>query len=316
MGLCAVAVVPVHLRSTRDAAWLARGVEALAREPAVGRIVVVDDASPVPPPPLPRQAEVIALARNAGPASARNRGIERALTLGADAVLFTDHDCVCEPGWAGALVAALAAGHAGASGVTRALGRTLLDRYQDFAGAMNGRWALPSHGALLYGPSCNLAVRAEALAAVRFDEGFPSAAGEDLDFCHRLRRLGTIAFVPGAVVRHDFGYNGTLRGLGRFLGQIRRYASADPLLWEKHPELRALRSEACAAADLLAAAPPLDPDAYRRAALSRVRPRRLVPALFVLKHLSRAVYRRGQRLPARWRAPETGPALPGSPAPV
>ena len=62
-----------------------------------------------------------------------------------------------------------------------------------FAGALNGRWALPGHQELIYGPSCNLGVRAEVLAQVRFDERFPAAAGEDYDFCHRLRRFGTIA---------------------------------------------------------------------------------------------------------------------------
>ena len=312
MDSSVVVVVPAHLRSPRDAAWLRRCVDALAREDALRRIVVVDDASPVHPPPLAGGAELLTLARKSGPAAARNRGVERALALGAGAVVFTDHDCVCEPGWAAALVGGLAGGHVAASGVTRALGRTLLDRYQDFAGAMNGRWALPGHASLLYGPSCNLAVRADALRAVRFDEAFPSAAGEDLEFCHRLRRLGTIAFVPGAVVRHDFGYGGTLGGLGRFLGQVRRYAAADPLLWEKHPELRDVRSEACAAADVLAAAPPLDPGAYRRAALSRVRPRSLVPAFFVLRHLTRAVYRRGRRLTSRRATPEAG--VPGAPA--
>jgi GT2 family glycosyltransferase len=316
MEASAVAVVPACLRTSRDAGWLLRGVEGLAREAVLRRIVVVDDASPIALPQLPRPVEVIALGRNVGPAAARNRGIDRALALGAREVLFTDHDCLCDPGWAAELVRALAAGHAGASGVTRALGRTLLDRYQDFAGAMNGRWALPGHETLLYGPSCNLGVRADALSALRFDEGFPAAAGEDLDFCHRLRRLGTIAFVPSAVVRHDFGYGVTLAGLGRHLRQVRRYASADPLLWEKHPDLRALRSEACAAADVLAELPPLDPAAYRRAALSRVRPQRLVPFLFLVKHLSRVAYRRGQRRPARWRQPAAGPVFPGSPAEV
>ena len=315
MGASAVAVVPAHLRSPRDAAWLTRGVAALVREPALGAVVVVDDASPAPLPPLPRSVELVRLARNAGPAAARNLGIERALALGAREVLFTDHDCVCEPGWAAALVAALDRGHAGASGVTRALGRTLLDRYQDFAGAMNGQWIVPGRASLLYGPSCNLGVRADALAAVRFDEGFPSAAGEDLDFCHRLRRLGTIAFVPAAVVLHDFGYPGTVRGLGRLLAQVRRYAAADRLVFEKHPELRFVRSEGCAPPDILAA-PPLDAAVYQRPALSRVRPQRLVPFFFFMRHLTRAAYRRGQRASARGRPAPLGHAVPGSPAAV
>lgn len=276
-------------------------MEALLREPELERVLVVDDGSPVPLPPLPGGVEVIPSPGNAGPAAARNRGIERALALGARFVVFTDHDCVCDPGWARALIGALEAGHVAASGVTRALGRTWLDRYQDFAGALNGRWALPGHDSLLYGPSCNLAVRADVLADVHFDERFPTAAGEDYDFCHRLRCRGTIALVPAAVVRHDFGYAGTLRGLGRFLRQVRRYGAADALLWDKHPELRAIPSEACAAADVEAAQPPGEPSAYRRAALSRVRPRRFVPFFLVVKHLARREYRRGQRTPDRWR---------------
>lgn len=312
----AVAVLPAYLRTPRDATWLARAVEALLRQPELGRVLVVDDASPGRLPPLPPGVELVRCPRNAGPAAARNRGIARALELGATAVLFTDHDCVCQPGWAAALLAALEQGCVAASGVTCALGRTLLDRYQDFAGAMNGRWALPGRTELIYGPSCNLAVRAEALAAVRFDERFPSAAGEDFDFCHRLRRLGSIAFTPAAVVRHDFGYPGALRGLGRLLGQVRRYGAADPLLWEKHPELRTLASEACAAAEPLAPAPPADPAAYRRASLSRVRPRRLVPALWALKQLARREYRRGQRRPNPWRPLPAAPAVqPGATSP-
>jgi len=298
----ATAVVPAYICTPRDAAWLARGVEALLREAAVERVVVVDDHSPCPPPPLAPPVEVIRSSRNAGPAAARNRGIARALERGSLFVLFTDHDCLCQPGWAEALLRGLEAGHVAASGVTRALGTTLLDRYQDFAGSMNGRWVLPGRETLIYGPSCNLAVRAEALRTERFDERFPTAAGEDYDFCHRLRRQGTIAFVPRAVVLHDFGYPGALRGLPAFLRQVRRYGAADALLWEKHPELRALPSEACAPADLLGSSPSPDPARYRRAALSRVRPRRLRPAFLVLRQLARAAYRRGQRAPDRWRA--------------
>ena len=299
--ITATAVVPAYIRTPRDAAWLRRGVEALLREAAIDEVVVVDDASPHPPPELGPRVLVLHGGRNAGPAAARNLGIARALERGSRFVLFTDHDCVPQAGWASALIEGLSAGDVAASGATLALGKTLLDRYQDFAGSMNGRWVLPGRESLLYGPSCNLLVRAEALGAERFDERFPTAAGEDYDFCHRLRRLGTIAFVPRALVLHDFGYPGSLRGLGAFLRQVRRYGAADALLWEKHPELRGLPSEACAPADLLAPPSP-DPAGYRRAALSRVSPPGLRPAFLLLRHLSRAAYRRGQRAPDRWRA--------------
>jgi hypothetical protein len=49
------------------------------------------------------------------------------------------------------------------------------------------------------------------------------------------------------------------------------------------------------------AEPPAEASAYRRAALSRVRPQRFVPFFFVMKHLARREYRRGQRAPGRWR---------------
>jgi GT2 family glycosyltransferase len=318
VALRAVAVIPVHLRGPRDAAWLARGLDALPQQDGLARVIVVDDGSPAPLPRLPAGVERLALGSRGGPARARNRGLERALELGAEAILFTDHDCVAAAGWARALVVALEQGGlraAAAAGVTRALGRTLLDRYQDFAGALNGRWVSPGRRELLYAPTCNLAVRAAALGALRFDERFPDAAGEDLDFCHRLRRSGPITLVPAAVVWHDFGYRTTFAGLPRFLAQIRRYAAADALLWEKHPELRRLRSEACGTSDL-SAPPSLDPADYRRPALSRLRPWRLRLPMLGLRQLARLTYRRGRRAPGRWRSLESSPPAPGREPPA
>jgi GT2 family glycosyltransferase len=304
-----VVVVPAYLRRPHEPAQLARCAAAVLAQPAVDRLVVVDDGSPLPAPPLGERAELHRLPANAGPAAARNRGVDRALELGATAVLFTDVDCVPDPEWAGALVEALGeAGRVAAGGVTRSLGATLLDRYHDFAGTLNGRWSLPGREALLNANTCNMGVRAAALGPVRFDERFPSAAGEDFEFCHRLRGLGTIGFATRAVVRHDFAYGSTRRGLPAFWALFRRYGEADPLLWEKHPELRLLRSEACAAADVLAALPPSDPAAYRRAATRRVRPRRLRLAMAVLRQVSRLAYKRGQASPRPWRA-HAGPPL-------
>jgi GT2 family glycosyltransferase len=308
-----IVVIPAFLSRPHEPAQLARCAAAVLAQPDVGRLVVVDDGSPLGLPPLPEGAEVIRQPANGGPAAARNAGIERALRLGATAILFTDVDCIPDPGWAGALVGFLASGaHVAAGGVTRSLGATLLDRYHDFAGSLNGRWLLPGYDALLYAATCNMAVRASALGGVRFDERFPTAAGEDYDFCHRLQPAGPIGFVPAAVVRHDFAYESTLHGLESFRRQFRRYGEADPLLWEKHPELRDIPSEACAAADLLADDPPADPDAYRRGASSRVRPRRLRLAMVILRKVARQAYRRGQREPRPWRDGAM-PMTPGRP---
>lgn len=297
-----VVVVPAYLSHPREPAQLARCVSALTAQPLVRQVVVVDDGSPLPAPQPPGRVEVLRLAVNGGPAAARNRGLERALRLGATTVLFTDVDCVPDPGWAEAMAEFLArTSHLAAGGVTRSLGGTLLDRYHDFAGTLNGRWIVPGWEALHYAASCNLAVRAWALRTVRFDERFPTAAGEDYDFCYRLRGLGTIGLAPRAVVRHDFAYGSTLVGLPAFRRMFRRYGEADPLLWEKHPELRGVRSEACAAADVLAAVPPADPAAYRRGASSRLRPRRLRPAMMVLRKVARRAFRRGQAAPLPWR---------------
>jgi GT2 family glycosyltransferase len=307
-----VVVVPAFLSHPHEPAQLSRCAGAVLSQPAVDRLVIVDDGSPRPFPPLPSRAEVIRLPANAGPAAARNRGMERALELGATIVLFTDVDCVPDPTWADTLVRFLdGSPHVAAGGVTRSLGTTFLDRYHDFAGTLNGRWIVPDRTTLLYATTCNMAVRAAPLAAIRFDERFPTAAGEDVDFCHRLRTRGTIGFAPGAVVRHDFAYGSTPRGLRAFLRIFRRYGEADPLLEEKHPDLPRTRSEACAAADVLAVTPPSDPAAYRRGASSRVRPRRYRVPMVIARRLARIAYKRGKANPRPWRT-QDGASRPAS----
>jgi GT2 family glycosyltransferase len=299
-----IAIIPAFLSRPREPDQLSRCVAAVLAQPRVQRVVVVDDGSPLPIPALPSNAEVLHQPANAGPAAARNRGVARALELGAKVILFTDVDCVPDPGWSDAMAAFLdSTEHVAAGGITRSLGDTLLDRYHDFAGSLNGRWLRPGYSSLLYATTCNMAVRAPALARIRFDERFPGAAGEDFDFSHRLRALGTIGLATAAVVRHDFGYASTLRGLPAFARLFRRYGEADPLLWEKHPELRGVPSEACAAADVLAPCPPRDPAAYRRAGTWRLRPRRFAPAVIILRKVARWAYRRGQAAPRPWRAP-------------
>jgi GT2 family glycosyltransferase len=240
-----VLVIPAFLRTEWDCACLRRLAESVVAQSDLDAAIVVDDASPSAVADLPASFEVVRLLENGGPARARNVGIERALSHGATTILFTDHDCVLEPNWVTELSSALADGrYAGVGGVTAALGGTLLDRFHNFNGTLNGRWILPGRDELLYAPTCNLGVTAEVAREFKFDERYPTAAGEDVDFCLRLRRRHRIGFCKEAVLRHDFGYATTIGGLGRFVGTLKKYKAANALLWSEHSGLAWTESEA------------------------------------------------------------------------
>src|SRR5690606_37773654 len=80
-------------------------------------------------------------------------------------------------------------------------------------------------------PGCNLAVRRTAyFDAGGFDPAFRTA-GDDVDFCWRLREKGhRCGFAPGAFVWHH--RRPSLRG---YLRQQTGYGRAEALLVEKHP---------------------------------------------------------------------------------
>ena len=129
-------------------------------------------------------------------AAARNRGIDAAE---GDILLFVDCDCVMEPGWVSALVAALEGENADLAGgaVRSRLGRRpLLGHYEDLSYARQEA-RIREHGVSGTG---NLAVRRTV-----FDAVGPFRAdlrqGEDDEFCQRVVAAGfVIAFAPGAVV--------------------------------------------------------------------------------------------------------------------
>ena len=205
-------VVPTRDRPDRLAVCLA----ALERQTQPDlEIVVVDDAS--------RDAAAVAavvataprarLVRGAGrgPAAARNAGVQAAR---APVVCFTDDDCEPVPNWAAALAARLTAGADApgpdAPGPDAVAGPTRNGRPRSvFAAAAQAvathlaEATIDAAGHMRFAPTSNLACRTEVCAAVPFDETYPLAAGEDRDWCARLVASGrTLAFVPGALVRH------------------------------------------------------------------------------------------------------------------
>jgi hypothetical protein len=81
-------------------------------------------------------------------------------------------------------------------------------------------------------PGCNLAVTKAAFDAIGgFDARFHTA-GDDVDFCWRLREAGyRLGFAPGAFVWHR-----RRAGIRAFLRQQRGYGRAERLLIAKHPQ--------------------------------------------------------------------------------
>lgn len=234
-----VLIVPCFIKSSWDLDCLNRLLGSIAQQTfPFDRVFLVDDASPLAVPATSGVVEHIRLPSNGGPARARNVGIGRALAAGAEHLLFTDHDCVLDCTWNERMTTFLRTTAFGAvGGMTRSLGSTLLDHYHDLNGTLNGKWLLPAKKELWYMPSLNFGMKAEVAKEFTFDERFPTAAGEDVDLCLRLRSKYRIGFCAAARLRHDFGYPSTLAGLRRFVGLFLKYKSSSATLYEGHTVL-------------------------------------------------------------------------------
>lgn len=162
----------------------------------------------------------LSAARNAGASAARGAWL-----------VFTDDDCEPDPDWLGELAAHFDDGWDALGGPNlppppaRALEAVI-------AAAPGGA----SHVMLddreaEHLPGCNLAVTATAFHTIGgFDPNFHTA-GDDVDFCWRLRDAGfRLGFVPTAFVWHR-----RRPTLGGYLRQQIGYGRAEALLMRKHP---------------------------------------------------------------------------------
>ena len=139
------------------------------------------------------------------PSPARNRNTGAARARG-DWVCFTDADCVPEPDWIEQLLRAVAAGADVIGGAVAVPQGTTYWNWCDSLLAFEGLLAgVVSAGQVKSAATLNFCLRRNLFISLGgFDEAFVGAAGEDLDFCWRLRQAGyTITLAPGAVVRHN-----------------------------------------------------------------------------------------------------------------
>ena len=86
-------------------------------------------------------------------------------------------------------------------------------------------------------PSLNFGMKSYVAEQFPFDERFPTAAGEDVDVCLRLRSKYKIGFCQRAKLWHDYGYKNSVVGFNKFLKLFKKYKSSSATVYEGHTVL-------------------------------------------------------------------------------
>ena len=198
----AAAHLPAALAALRAQTWPADRLE----------VLVVDDGSTDDTAAVARAGGArLVPAAHAGPAAARNRGA--AAATGAY-LLFTDADCVPEPGWVAAMCAPFAdPAVVGVKGAYRTAQRGLLPRFVQVEFVDRYRRQARYAQIDLVDSYAAAFRRAAFLAAGGYDTRFPAANNEDVELSYRLAEAGArLVFAPEARVAHTHP-----AALGRYL---------------------------------------------------------------------------------------------------
>lgn len=182
---------------------------------------------------------------NAGAGAARNRGVTECDT---DLVLFTDDDCVPDPGWARALVR-----HPWPADVGAVCGRivsgdssTVIARYCRHVGYNEFPRGSQPPRAIFFANTASCAYRRQAFAELGGFEGAMSTVGyEDVDLAHRLLLLGLrLSYEEEARVHHH--HREDLRGLFRAYWKRGAASTLLKALWgrSRRPRLWEVAEEA------------------------------------------------------------------------
>jgi len=232
-------IIPSYIKSQWDIDCLDRLFDSVVNQTQpFDKVYLIDDASPIKYEVRHNFVEQIILKENGGPARARNIGIAKAINLGAKYLLFTDHDCILDNDWNREMTSFLSTTEFGAvGGMTYSYGKTILDYYHDINGTLAGKWLLPDKKELWYMPSLNFGMKSFVAEQFPFDERFPTAAGEDVDLCLRLRSKYKIGFCGNAKLWHDYGYKNSFSGFKRFVNLFKKYKSSSATIYDAHSVL-------------------------------------------------------------------------------
>jgi GT2 family glycosyltransferase len=165
-------------------------------------------------------ATVVEVIPNQGSYAARNAALD-ALPDEVAAVLFTDADCEVAPGWIRAHLAALAGAPLSGGAVDFRFAHEVPNptEWVDSVRHLQQRTYVEQDG---FAATCNLAVRRDVFATVRFDATLRT--GGDADFCLRAKAAGfALVYTPAARITHP-----ARSSRRELLTKVRRIAGGAP----------------------------------------------------------------------------------------
>lgn len=232
-------VIPAYVKDEKNLTNINNLFASIERQTRKSNfVIVVDDCSPI----SYRHQENITfhrLDKNSGPARARNVGKEIAAQFNSHIIAFTDIDCILNDHWIEKIITNSQTGKEFniISGNTISFDTHWLGTYHNINGTLNGR-ILKHSDRLLYGTTANLAITIEVAKTINFNENFPFAAGEDIEFCFRSNKQGfAIKHVPTMIVQHNFGYSKNhFNSFKKFRDLFEKYGHGEKILLKEIPE--------------------------------------------------------------------------------